>query len=138
MPKRTLGARARQCVGILALCTAAGTAFADPVSVAVTCSLRTLAPNEGICDLRYQVSDAFESPSTPRLGQVRVDGKLVAQFTNDTANPVQFAVPLISGNVEVACGATHTVAVRFASTESPTSAYVNAGLVPATRCPTAQ
>jgi hypothetical protein len=138
MSKKSAGARARQIAGILALCTAAVPSFADPVSVTAVCHLRSLLPDEGQCDLFYQVSDSFASPGSARLGQVRVDGKLVAQFVNDTANPVDFAIPLISGTVTVACAASHTVAARFAPLGDPASAYVNAGQMPAIRCPTAQ
>jgi hypothetical protein len=138
MSKKSAGARARQITGILALCTAAVPSFADPVSVTAVCHLRSLLPDEGQCDLFYQVSDSFASPGSARLGQVRVDGKLVAQFVNDTANPLDFAIPLISGTVTVACGASHTVAARFAPLGNPASAYVNAGQMPAIRCPTAQ
>jgi hypothetical protein len=138
MSKKSPGARARQITGILALCTAAVPAFADPVSVTATCYLRSLLPTEGQCELFYQVVDNFADPGSARLGQVRVDGKLVSQFVNDTANPVVLAISLVSGSVVVACGATHTVAVRFAPLGSPTSAYVNTGTNPGVRCPTAQ
>jgi hypothetical protein len=138
MSKKSAGARARQITGILAFCAAAAPAFADPISVTATCHLRSLLPGEGQCDLIYQVSDSFADPGSARLGQVRVDGKLVAQFTNDTANPVDYAIPLISGSVTVTCGANHTVAARFAPLGDPASAYVNAGQMPAIRCPTAQ
>ena len=138
MSKKSPGARARQITGILALCTAAIPAFADPVSVTATCYLRSLLPSEGQCELVYAVVDNFADPGSARLGQVRVDGKLVAQFNNDTAHPVEFAIPLVSGSVAVACGATHTVAARFAPLGDPASAYVNAGAVPPIRCPTAQ
>ena len=102
-----------------------------------TCHLRTLLPN-GQCDLVYQIADNFASPGSARLGQVRVDGKLVAQFVNDTANPVEFAIPLISGSVVVACALNHTVTARFAPVGDPASAYVNAGAMPGIKCPTAQ
>ena len=138
MSKRSAGVRARQITGILALCTAAVPSFADPVSVTATCYLKSLLPSEGQCDLFYQVIDNFADPSSARLGQVRVDGKLVAQFVNDTSNPVVLAISLVSGQVTVACGATHTVAARFAPVGSPTSAYVNTGTNPGIRCPTAQ
>src|SRR5262245_62045679 len=114
MSKRSPGARALQMTGILALCTSAVPSFADPVSLTATCRLRTLNPG-GTCDLVYQVSDNFVTPGNARLGQVRVNNKLVSQFVNDTANPVDLAIPLVSGSVVVACGVSHTVTARFAA-----------------------
>jgi hypothetical protein len=138
MEKSSAGARARQIAGFVALCTVAGTSLADPISVTATCHLRSLITGEGVGDLSYQISDNFADPGSARLGQVRVDGKLVAQFVNDTANPVDFAVPFVSGSVQVTCGVNHTVAARFAPLGDPASAYVNAGTLPPIRCPNAQ
>jgi hypothetical protein len=137
MTKSSHGARARQVTGILALCAAAAPAFADPVSLTATCHLRSLLPGEGQCDLTYALTDNFASPSSARLGQVRVDTKLVAQFVNDTANPVDFAVALVSGSVTVACGVNHTVGAKIAPVGNAT-AYVSVGTLPAVRCPAAQ
>ena len=137
MSKRSLGARARQCAGMLALCTVAGTALADPVSLTATCHLRSLLPSEGQCDLVYQLSDGLQTPGSARLGQVRVDSKLVAQFVNDTDNPVDFAIPLVSGSVTVACGVNHTITASIAPVGDAT-AYARVGRLPAVRCPTAQ
>ena len=136
MSKKSLGARVRQITGFFALCTVAGTALAEPISVTATCSLRSLEAATPVCDLHYIVSDGFQPPSTARLGQVRVDGKLVNQLVDDTANPVPSAVSFISGTVVVACGATHTVAARFAAAGNPSSAYVNSGTNPGIKCPT--
>lgn len=137
MSNRSLGARARQLAGTVALCAAAAPALADPVSLTATCHLRSLLPGEGQCDLTYALTDNFASPSGARLGQVRVDTKLVAQFVNDTANPVDFAVALVSGSVTVTCGASHTVAAKIAPLGDAT-AYVAVGTLPAVRCPAAQ
>ncbi len=137
MSKRSHATRARQITGMLALCTAAVPAFADPVSLTATCHLRTLLPGEGQCDLSYQLSDNFASPGDARQGQIRVDTKLVAQFVNDTANPVEFAIPLVSGSVTVTCGVSHLVTAKIAPLGAG-SEYVAVGQLPLIRCPAAQ
>jgi hypothetical protein len=123
---------------MLALSTAAVPAFADPVSITATCHLSSLFPGEGRCDIFYQLSDNFASPSEARLSQVRVDGKLVAQFVNDAANPVPFAVPYVSGTVTVQCGVNHTVGAKIAPLGTGTPTYTSVGSLPAIRCPAAQ
>jgi len=137
MSKRSLGARARQITGMLALCTAAVPALADPVSLTATCHLRSLLPGDGQCDLFYQLSDSYITPGSARLGQVQVDTKLVAQFVNDTANPVDIAIPLVTGSVTVECGVNHRIVAKIAPLGAA-SAYVAVGQLPAVRCPAAQ
>jgi len=136
MSKRLLGARARQCASFLALCTVAGTALADPISLTGTCHLRSLLPGGGVCDLSYTVGDDFGSPSSVKAAQVRVDGKLVTQFINDASNPVDFAAPLISGSVTVACGVGHLVNVSIAPLGVAT-VYAKVGNLPNVKCPVA-
>jgi hypothetical protein len=136
MSKKSTGARARQITGLLALCTAAVSAHAEPISLTATCYLRSQLPGEGTCDLVYSLSDNFLDPSSARLGQVRVDNKLVAQFVNDTENPVEIGVALVSGSVQVACGATHTMTAQIAAVGASTP-YVRVGSVPSIRCPNA-
>jgi hypothetical protein len=137
MSKSSHGARARQVTGILALCAAAAPALADPVSLTATCHLRSLLPGDGQCDLSYQLTDDFASPSEARAGQIRVDNKLVAQFVNDAANPVPYAVALVSGSVTVTCGANHSLGARIAPLGDG-SAYVTVSQLPVIRCPAAQ
>jgi hypothetical protein len=136
MSKRSAGVRARQVIGIVALCTAAAPSFADPVSLTAVCRLRSNQPGSSTCELAIQLSDNFASPGNARLAQVRVDSKLVAQFVNDLDNPVDFAIPLVSTSVDVACGVNHTVTASVAPLGDAT-AYARVGRLPAIRCPNA-
>jgi hypothetical protein len=138
MSKKSRRARASQIVGVLALSTAAATAFAEPVSLTATCHLSSILPGDGECHIFYQLTDNFASPSEARQSQVRVDGKLVAQFVNDSANPVDFAVPFVSGTVKVQCGVNHTVGAQVAPLGTGAPAYEKVGTLPAIRCPAAQ
>ncbi len=137
MSKGLFGAPARQITGMLVFCTAAVPAIADPVSLTATCHLRSLLPGEGQCDLNYQLTDDFASPSEARAGQIRVDNKLVAQFVNDATNPVPYAVALVSGSVTVACGVNHSLGAKIAPLGDG-SAYVTVSQLPVIRCPAAQ
>src|SRR5262245_7147344 len=137
MPRRLLCARARQCASILALCTVAGTALADPISITGSCHLRSLLPGEGVCDLSYALTDGLESiGGGAKLAQVRVDGKLVNQFVNDASNPVDFATSFIAGSVTVACGVGHVVNVSIAPL-GDANVYAKVGNLPNIKCPVA-
>ncbi|MGH8864630.1 MAG: hypothetical protein ACREVZ_08300 [Burkholderiales bacterium] len=135
MSNRSLRARALQVASSVALCTFAIASQADPVSLQGVCHLSSIIAGQGRCDLYYQLADDFLTPGSARKSYVKVDGIIVAQYVNDTANPVAFSIPTVSGAVTVACGVTHIVTAYVAPV--PTGAYKKVGMLPAVLCPTA-
>ena len=136
MINKSLRTRAFQIASSVALCTFAIASQADPVSLTGVCHLSSIIAGQGRCDLYYQLSDDFITPGSARKSYVKVDGIIVAQFMNDSDNPVEFAIQTVSGSVTVACGVTHIVNAYVAPV--PAGPYTRVGTLPAILCPTAQ
>lgn len=136
MFKKSLGLRALQVASSVALCTFAIASQADPISLQGVCHLTSIIAGQGKCDLLYLLSDDFITPGSARLSQVRVDGIIVAQYVNDTANPAEYSIPTVSGSVTVACGVSHTV-IAFVAPVGTGTAYDRVGTLPAVKCPAA-
>jgi hypothetical protein len=133
---KPLGTRALQVASSVALCTYAIASQADPVSLTGTCYLTSILAGQGKCNISYGLSDDFITPSTVRKGYVKIDGIIVGQFVNDLDNPVDFAVPLVSGFTSVSCSVTHTV-TAFIAAVGPSTPFVKVGNLPPVLCPTA-
>ena len=78
--------------------------------------------------------DFLATPSSARKSQIKVDGILVAQYVNDIANPVEFAIPQVSGSVHVSCGQAHSISALVAEVGDGTP-YVKNGSLPSVVCP---
>ena len=135
MSNRPHCARALKVASSVALCTFAIASQADPVSLQGVCHLSSIIAGQGRCDLNYQLWD-YISPGSARLSQIRVDGNIVAQYVNDTANPVDFSIPSVSGSVTVQCGVSHTIIALVAPVGTGTP-YARVGTLPAVKCPAA-
>ena len=135
MFKKALGARALQIASSVALCTFAIASQADPVSLTGSCGLTSIIAGQGRCELSYGLSDGFITPSTGRKAFVKIDGIIVGQFVNDLDNPVNFAITLVGGRTEVACGVNHTVTAWVAPV--PVGPYVKVGNLLPVLCPVA-
>lgn len=136
MLNKSPGARARQIACSVALCTFAIGAQADPVSLTASCDLSSILAGQGRCDISFGLSDSFVTPGSARKGYVKIDGIIVAQFVNDIDNPVDFAIPMIGGRTNVACGVTHTVQAWIAPVGT-SSAFAKVGNLPPVLCPVA-
>jgi len=111
MIRKSLGSRARQLVGGLALGAFAIAAQADPISVQGICRLSSIIVGQGRCELSFFISDGFVTPANIKSAVVRVDNIVVQRYLNDGVNPVLQSVPYNSGGTAVSCGASHTVIV---------------------------
>lgn len=136
MSKKSCSARVRQVASSLALCTVAVASQAEPISLTGTCHLTSILAGQGTCEIFYQLTDNFSSPSNARLGQVKVDGITVGQFVNDSVDPIDFAIAQVAGRVAVACGVSHTVTAYVAPLGAGTP-YEKVGHLPAIKCPVA-
>jgi len=134
MFNRELCTRVLQVAGSVVLCSYAVASQADPVSLQGVCHLRSLV-GTAKCDLFYTLSDDFLDPGSARKSKVLVDGNIVAIYVNDISNPVDFAIPQVSGSVEVSCGAPHVVTAFVADLSSASSPYVKKGNLPSVACP---
>jgi hypothetical protein len=113
----------------------AAAAAADPFSLQGVCRLTSIIAGQGQCQLEVILTDDFLSPTTVRLGLVKVDGIVVAQYQNDITNPATTSAGTVSGVTFVSCGATHTVLAYIAP--NPTTTYARVGALPPIKCPTA-
>lgn len=136
MFNRSLGTRVLRVAGSFALCSFAIASQADPISLQGVCHLSSTISGQARCDLYYQLSDNFLTPSSARKSQIKVDGIVVAQYVNDIANPVEFSIPTVSGTVSVTCGATHAVSAYVAPLGVGTP-YVKVGSLSPVACPAA-
>ena len=133
MFNRELCTRVLQVAGSVVLCSYAVASQADPISLQGVCHLSSLV-GQGRCDLFYTLSDDFVSPGSARKSQIKVDNILVAQYVNDIANPVDFAIPQVSGSVQVSCGQAHAISALVAEVGDGTL-YVKKGSLPSVVCP---
>jgi hypothetical protein len=132
MSNKSLGRRAREIAGGLALGVFAVGAHAEPFSLQGTCYVQSLATTGQGCQLTYTLVDDFLSPTGFRKGQIRINGAVVLQYVNDNVTPVDSGV--LVGSTHVACGATYTVTAYIA--ELPVnSVYVKVGSLPPVACP---
>jgi hypothetical protein len=136
MMDKSLGTRALQVAGSVALCTFAIASQAGPISLLGTCHLSDMEVGKGSCHLTYSLFDGFITPSSDRKSLIKIDGIIVAQFVNDIANPYQYAIPLVSGTTEVTCGVNHTV-TAFVAPAGVATLYVKVGSLPPVLCPVA-
>jgi hypothetical protein len=136
MFNKSLGTRALQVASSVALCTFAIASQADPVSLQGVCHLSSIVPGQARCDLTYLLADDFFTPGTARKSVIKIDGINVAQYVNDSVNPVDFSIPTVSGSTTVACGVSHTVVAYVAALGTGTP-YVKVGSLPPVLCPTA-
>ena len=108
-------------------------AFADPISLQGVCHLTSIVGG-GTCMLLFELSDGLTSQGAViRKAQVRVDGIDVAEYVNDTTNPVPYSAGTVSGQVQVACGTSHIITALQAH---PGASYVVAGSLYPVLCPT--
>jgi hypothetical protein len=136
MSKKSLGTRALQVASSVATCTFAIASQADPISLTGSCHLSNTITGQGRCDITYSLSDSFTTPSTVRRGQIKVNGKLVAEFVNDDVHPIDFAIPLVSGGTTVLCGGSYKIRAYIAPVGVDTP-YVQVGSLPPFTCPPA-
>ena len=134
MFNRTQLTRVFRVAGSVVLCSYAVASQADPISLQGACHLSSLV-GEGRCDLTYLLTDNFLAPGSARKSKVLVDGAIVGIYVNDTANPVESTIPMVSGTVTVACGQPHVVTAYVAALGSSTSPYVKFGSLPSVACP---
>jgi hypothetical protein len=105
------------------------TAHAEPYSLAASCRLTSMLPGAK-CMLTGTFLDL--GSSVIKRGQVKVDNIVAGQSNNDTLNPLIFSM---EGEVQVACGVSHTV-TGFIMPQGSTT-YTQAGSVPTVPCPKA-
>lgn len=95
--------------------------------------LTSLVAGQGQCQILYTLYEAGELPTVVRKALVRVNGRNVNQYVNDSSNPSPFLS--VFGTVTVACGASYTVTALV----SPVGGtYGNAGNLLPVLCPTVQ
>jgi len=135
MVKKASCARALRIASSVALCTYAVAAQADPVSLQGVCHLDSLTDDSPSCSLTYLLADSFQSPGSARRSKVLVDGVIVGVYLNDRTNPVDFAIPTVTGSVEVACGVAHAVTAFVAPLGAGSTPYKKVGDLPSILCP---
>ena len=133
MSNRSFSVRAFQVATGLTLCTFAIASQADPYSLEGTCYVTSIVAGQGKCELSYSLTDDFQSLGSGRKAQIRVNNIIVAQYVNDSANPVQFLGE--AGVTNVACGASYTVTAFVAKLAAPN--YEKVGSLPPVACPAA-
>lgn len=135
MSTKSLGPRARQLLGGLALSAVAVAAQADPFSLQGACVLTSIVAGQGQCQMEYSLSDLGFTASI-RIATVRIDNILVHRYLNDNVNPTLNSIYAVSGVTAVSCGVSHVVTtyiVRIAM-GSPVE---KVGSLPGILCPTA-
>ena len=131
--KHSLARRASQIALAAALGGFTAAAAADPFTLQATCRLTSIIAGQGVCQMEVSITDSFITPTVVHLGLLKIDGVVVAQYSNDIANPAQTLTT--AGSTYVACGATHTILAYVAP--NPGTTYERVGSLQPIKCPTA-
>ena len=117
----------------VALGTFAAASQADPYTLEGNCMVTSIVAGQGQCQIVYQLSEAGDLPTIVRKALVRVNGRVVNQYVNDSSNPSPFLT--VFGTVTVACGTSHAVNALVAPVGGT---YGTAGDLLPVLCPTVQ
>lgn len=133
MNKKSMGNRTLHVVAGLALGAFAAAAHASPYTLQGNCVVSSILAAQGQCQIVYQLNEAGQVPTSVRKALVRVNGKVVNQYVNDSSNPSPFLT--VFGTVTVACGTSHVVTALVAPVGGT---YAAAGDLLPVLCPTVQ